>query len=146
MLARRMFPTATFEDLHHEMDRVFDAFTRRADNGLTSRARVFPPVNVWEDHECLFVEAEVPGLTLDDLELQVVGNELTIKGRRSAMEGEKLTYHRRERGIGEFSRFVTLPIEVNAEKVDAVLQDGVLTITLPKAEAARARKITVKPG
>jgi HSP20 family protein len=134
----------TFEDLRREMNRLFDARFRGFNGGAFPRARVFPPLNVWEDGERLMVEAEAPGLDMNDVEVQVVGNELTIKGERKPVEGRELTYHRQERGTGSFTRTVTLPIEVNAEKVEAVLKDGVLTIALPKAEAAKARKITVK--
>jgi HSP20 family protein len=73
-----------------------------------------------------------------------MGDELTIKGHRKPMAGEKLTYHRQERGTGEFTRLLTLPVEIDADTVEAVLQDGVLTITLPKEEAAKPRQIEVK--
>lgn len=106
-------------------------------------ARVFPAVNVWEDGDHLFAEAEVPGLSMNDLEIFVVGSELTIKGRRGAA-AENVPFHRRERGVGEFARAITLPLPVNAEKVEAKLADGILTITLPKAEEAKPRKIQIK--
>jgi len=75
-----------------------------------------------------------------------VGNELTIKGRRQPAQGEDLAYHRRERGTGEFTRTVTLPAEVDATKVEARLENGVVTVTMPKAATAKPRKITVKTG
>jgi HSP20 family protein len=81
---------------------------------------------------------------MKDLEILIQGNELTIKGRRQTIDGDDVQYHRRERGTGEFARFVTLPMEVNAEQVEATLKDGVLTIVMPKSAMARARKITVK--
>jgi len=107
-------------------------------------ASAFPALNVWEDEQCLYAEAELPGMQMDDLELLVVGNELTIKGERKAGEEDEAVYHRRERGVGAFSRVVRLPVEIDANKVEARLQDGVLTVKLPKAEAARPRKIEVK--
>lgn len=143
MLAVRMFPLATFEEMKREMDRLFNGFSRGA-NGHSLRAGHFPPVNVWETGESLFVEAEVPGFAMQDLEVEVIGHELCIKGNRKPLEGEDLAFHRQERGFGEFARFLTLPSDVKAEKIGAVLKDGVLTITLPKAEEAKARKITVK--
>ena len=106
--------------------------------------RAFPAVNVWEDGECLYAEAEVPGLSMDNMEIYVVGNELTIKGHRKTPDESKRAFHRRERGAGEFVRVLTLPAEVNAEKVEATFKDGVLTVTLPKAEAARPRRISIK--
>jgi len=73
-----------------------------------------------------------------------VGNELTIKGRRTPPASDNPTYHRQERATGEFTRVVTLPAEVNADKVEAVLKDGVLSVRLPKAEQARPRKIALR--
>ena len=111
---------------------------------FVSGHRAFPAVNVWEDGERLYAEAEVPGLSMDDLEIFVVGNELTLKGHRRLPEDGRRAFHRRERGTGEFSRVITLPVEVNADKVEATLHEGVLTISLPKAETALPRKISIK--
>ena len=87
---------------------------------------------------------EVPGVQMSNIEINVVGNELSIKGKRECGCGEGVTIHRQERGSGEFSRFLTLPVAIDAEKVEAVLKNGVLTIKLPKAEAAKPRRIEVK--
>lgn len=143
MLAERMFPMATLEEMRREMDRLFSGVARGV-NGLSHRARRYPALNVWETGDALIVEAEVPGLTMQDLEVEVVGAELCIRGTRKSTEGEDVAFHRQERGFGEFARSITLPTEVNTDKVEAVLKDGVLTISLPKAETAKARKITVK--
>lgn len=144
MLLARMNRFPTTNDLRREFNRLFNDFTGGFDPSDLFRARAFPALNVSEDSEALYLEAEVPGLRMDDLEIYVVGNELTLKGQRPADEGEQRVFHRRERGTGMFSRVVTLPIEVNAEKVEAALKDGVLHVILPKAEAARARRIQVK--
>jgi HSP20 family protein len=106
--------------------------------------RSFPAVNVWENEEMLFAEAEVPGLKLDDLEISVTGNELSIKGQRREEEQEGVTYHRRERGTGSFRGVVRLPVDVDVNKVEARLANGVLTIELPKAPSAKPRKIELK--
>lgn len=143
MLTNRLFPVVAFQDLRREMDRMIDTAVRGV-NGRSFRASAYPPLNVWEDASSLFVEAEVPGVPMDKLEIEVVGRDLSIKGRRDAISGENLEYHRHERGNGEFSRFLTLPADVQVDKVSAILRDGVLTITLPKAEGARARKIAVQ--
>jgi len=105
--------------------------------------RAFPAVNVWETEHELHAEAELPGVEPGNVEVSVEGNELSIKGQRTIREAEGATYHRRERGAGTFSRVLRLPVEVNAEAVKATLKDGVLSIVLPKAEAARPRKIPV---
>lgn len=129
-----------------EMDRLFGDFFGRAGvaapEGYAPRA--FPALNVWQKDDEVFVEAELPGVKSDDLEISVIGNELSIKGRRPEFEEEKVSYHRRERGMGDFHRVLRLPVEVDGDRVQARLADGVLLITLPKAEAAKPKKINVQ--
>lgn len=144
MLFRETDPWAPLWDLRREMEDVFDKFARVSPRGRLGRPRAFPAVNVWEDGDYLYAEAEVPGVTMSGLEIFASGNELTIKGSRKPPESKDHTFHRRERGVGEFTRIITLPVDVNAEKVDATLKDGVLIVTLPKADQARMRKIAVK--
>ncbi len=141
MLLSRMVPTG-FNDLRREMDRLFQDWM--PGDGNFFRPSVFPAVNVWESGDTLYAEAEIPGVTMEDIEVSVVGDELSIKGTRKPMPEGDYTFHRQERGTGEFCRFVTLPMPVNAEKVEAVLKDGVLSITLPKAEEAKPKKINVR--
>lgn len=130
-----------FDALRRELDRLWDGA------GLTwsplAAAGGYPALNIWDNGDALCVEAEVPGVRKEDLEVFAVGNELTVKGQRQAPEGE-FTYHRQERGTGAFTRVVTLACEVDPERVEAVLDNGVLTIRLPKAEAAKPRQIAVK--
>ncbi|GMU22330.1 MAG: heat-shock protein [Phycisphaerae bacterium] len=133
-----------FGDLRREIDRLFDAFGGGVDGGRMTRPRAFPAINVWEDAEAVYAEAELPGVRREDLEITAVGNELTLSGRRQPAETENVTFHRQERGYGEFTRVLALPVEVDADKIEATLRHGVLTLRLPKAEAARARKITVR--
>lgn len=132
--------------LRTDMDRFFSDLTRGLPNwpNLPQGAvRSFPAVNVWEtDHE-LFAEAEVPGLKESEIDIFVVGNELTLKGERRASEQPEAAYHRQERGTGSFTRVVHLPVDVDSARVSATLRDGVLTVTLPKAETAKPRKIQV---
>ncbi len=106
-------------------------------------ARVFPALNAWETDDALFVEAELPGFPMDALDIDLTGRDLTIRGRRDGREPEGASFHRRERAVGEFVRSVRLPFEVDAERVEAHLRDGVLTIRMPRAEAALPRKIRV---
>ena len=143
MLFRQINRMAPLSELRREMESVLDRFPTGLDRGLWPHTRVFPAMNVWEDGECFYAEAEIPGVSMKDLEIYASGNELTIKGQRKVLNGEDLTYHRQERGAGEFARMITLPADVNADKVEATLNNGVLTIVLPKAEAAKMRKITV---
>jgi HSP20 family protein len=133
--------------LRHELDRLFDGFAEgfpSLDTFGTFGARTFPAVNVWEDGATLYAEAEIPGLAMDQVDVSVLGDELTIKGERKDVGSKSVTHHRRERGVGSFVRVLRLPVEVDADKVEATLRDGVLTISLPKAQAALPRKIEVK--
>jgi|CXWL01.1.fsa_nt_gi HSP20 family protein len=134
-----------FPDLRRQIDRVFEQVMEPGSSS-TFGVRAFPALNVWEDNECVFVEAELPGVDMGDIEINVVGGELSIKGtRRQLTNGNGTpTFHRQERVVGEFSRFLTLPDAIDADKVEAVLKNGVLTIKLPKAEAAKPRRIQVQ--
>jgi HSP20 family protein len=108
------------------------------------RRKTFPALNLWENQEGYFLEAECPGLDIENLELTITGNQLTINGERKADYEEDTTFHRQERGVGKFSRIITLPTEVDPNKIEASLKNGVLTIQLLKAEDAKPRKIEVK--
>jgi HSP20 family protein len=133
--------------LRDEFDRLFsNAVSHPAVTGAARlvSGRGFPAVNVWENNDNIFVEAEVPGLKAENLDITVVGDELTIKGHRDEQSSDESSYHRRERGVGAFSRMIRLSSEINADNVQASLNDGVLLLTLPKAEAAKPRKIQVK--
>jgi HSP20 family protein len=139
-----LFPA---QPLRREVDRLLSGLLSGPESGSAlGRGRTFPPINVWEDGDNLYVEAELPGVKSENLDIAVVGNELTMKGERPAPSEEGVTYHRRERGTGSFTRVVVLPTEVDANQVNATLKNGVLLITLPKSEAAKPRKIQVKAG
>jgi HSP20 family protein len=130
--------------LHDEMERLFDRFGY-GDRSWPSLAVSYPAINVWDDADNVFAEAELPGMEFGDLEIYVTGgNQLTIKGERKQPKFENATWHRQERGFGEFARVLTLPFPVDADKVQAEFANGVLKITMPKSEAAKPRKITVK--
>jgi len=104
-----------------------------------------PPVDVHEDENALVLRAELPGVQRDDIDIQIDGNVLTLKGERK-IEAEKQSrrYHRIERVYGNFVRQFQLPTNVDATKIEASLTDGVLTLSLPKKEEQKARKIEVK--
>ena len=102
-------------------------------------------MNLWEDAGNLYVEAELPGLNLEDLEIYVTGeNQLSIKGERKQLDLTQGTWHRQERGYGNFARLMELPSAVDSDQVSADFKQGVLTITLPKRESAKPRRIEVK--
>jgi HSP20 family protein len=106
---------------------------------------VFPPMNVAQDGDSYYVRAEVPGIKASELSISAVKNRLTIAGKREIPnEHERVSYHRKERPEGSFNRTLTLPTEIDVERIDARYSDGVLTLELPKAEAVKPRLISVK--
>jgi HSP20 family protein len=108
-------------------------------------AGVFPLMNVTEDKDSFYVRAELPGLKPDELDISVTGDTLSLSGERKIpTEDENAQYHRREREAGKFNRIVSLPSQVDTGKVEASCEDGILTITLPKAETVKPKKITIK--
>jgi len=145
MVTRQTNSLHPLNQLRNELDRQFSEWWGNLADFAprVAAGRAFPAVNVWEQGDTLFAEAEVPGLKSENLEIAVVGSELTIKGDRLDGGQDGQTFHRRERGVGPFIRVVRLPVEVDAARVGASMKDGVLLITLPKHEAARPRKIQV---
>jgi HSP20 family protein len=130
--------------LHRQMNRLFERF------GLDDYTRPmlavsYPLVNIWENDDNVYAETELPGMSLEQLEIYVTGgDQLSIQGERRLPEADKGVWHRQERGFGMFSRTITLPVAVDAEKVTARLEHGVLLVTLPKSEAAKPKRIAVK--
>jgi HSP20 family protein len=130
------------------IDRLFEDFFANSTLGEMGTS-VFPAWNVSEDERSIRVEAELPGFSRDALDIHFAGRELRISGARHAStEDETTTYHRRERFTGNFSRTLRLGVPIDADKVEAIYKDGILTVTLPKSEAALPRKIRVNaaPG
>ncbi len=144
MVLRYMGPRYPVQQLRREMDRLLSGFAGGVGDvswPLTGRGR--PALNAWETDDAFQVELELPGVKGDQIDLSVVGDELTIKVERPDTEQEGVTYHRRERPVGSFARVFRLPLPVDADRVAADMRNGVLTITLPKSESARPRKIPV---
>lgn len=151
MFYRRLFnvPTGGFTRSFHELDRMkrqmdnlFDALSVR--NFPRPFAGVFPLTNLTEDKNNYYLRAELPGIKGDELDIQVEKNRISITGeRKKESEGENVKYHRRERETGKFSRSINLPGEIDGDKVEAGLVSGILTITIPKAEAVKPRQITI---
>jgi HSP20 family protein len=152
MFARALFnqpsmswrhPFAELDRMSRQMDRLTHGLMGRPGLGFRS-ARVFPPINLKEDADNYYVRAELPGIKADALDIQAVGRNLTISGERTiASEGENVKYHRREREAGKFSRIIGLPGDINTDKVDAKLANGMLTVTIAKADAAKPKQITI---
>jgi HSP20 family protein len=137
------------ETLRREIDNAFTGFGRAWMHpgflpGLGTAE--YPQVNLGEDDDHLYVEALVPGMDPESLELTVMRGTLTLAGERREMNGVKKTWHRNERGTGKFLRTVDLPVEVDADRVMAECRNGMLLVTLPKAEKAKPKKVAVKVG
>lgn len=129
-------PFADLYRLQREVNRLFSDYSDPA-------AR-FPALNLWSSDEEAVVAVELPGVDPKSVDLSVVGHALTIQGSRKAEENvADDTYHRRERAVGEFTRTVRLPFEVESEKVQARFEDGVLKITLPRKESTKPRRIAI---
>jgi HSP20 family protein len=103
----------------------------------------YPPINVFRKGDDFAIIAEVPGVKKSDLELQVKGRTIRISGTKAADHPEQASLHRRERLSGRFDRAVTLPIEIDAERVQAECHDGILALLLPRAAQDRPRTIPV---
>lgn len=151
MLVRRVWPSrpafenpfTDFDQVRREMLRLFDSVA--GDTQVEAGAGVFPPINVTQDAESYYLRAELPGIKANELSISALKNQLTISGKRE-IPGEqgRVSYHRKERAEGSFSRTVTLPTDVDSAKVEARYADGILTITLPKAAEAKPRQITIQ--
>lgn len=138
-------PMSDFERMRRDMNGLMRAFGGNEDFPPVPGGGVYPALNISDDANNVYVRAEVPGIAASDLRLAIEGETLVIKGERKACAAdEKLSYHRREIECGSFSRAITLPTRVQTDKVQAKSVDGILTITLPKAEEVKPKQITVK--
>ncbi len=130
--------------LHGEMDDLFDCFFRGLDKPFAGY-KAWPAIDVAEEEDAIVVRAEVPGCKAEDINISVYGNKLTISGEKKLSEEKKEKgYYHVESTYGSFRRELTLPTDVDQGKIDAACKDGVLSITLPKAEKAKAVKIKIK--
>jgi HSP20 family protein len=144
MLSRRFSPWREMERMRREMNRTLSNVPSWASWNVEP---TYPAMNVWGNEEGVVVTAELPGCDTEAIDISVVGNTLTVEGVRSEEEmPEDARYHRRERACGSFSRSFRLPFDVEAEDVEATFERGILTITLPRSEADKPKKISVKAG
>jgi HSP20 family protein len=124
------------------LDRWFDELRLPE---FASEKFIVPAFDVSETDEHIIVKADLPGVDVKDIDISIVGNVLTVKGEKKQEKEEKgESYHRIERSYGRFSRSISLPAEVNPEAVEAVYKDGVLKLTIPKAEKSKPKKIEIK--
>ncbi len=140
MVIRVRDPFETLLGLQRAMESVMrsDWFGTR-----TSGSGALPLINVFSDGDDFIVVSELPGVRKEDLDIQVRGDTLRIRGKKTIAYDEKASIHRRERSAGEFDRTLSLPDDVDAAKVSAEYRDGVLTLRLPRAESAKPRTVTI---
>ena len=133
-------------DIQREMNRLFDDFFGERQSGLAEGAWM-PAVDVSENEATMIVRAELPGMKQEDIELNLQENVLTLTGeKKKETKEDQENFHRIERSYGSFSRTFTLPANVKQEEIKATFKDGVLEISLPKAEEAKAKKIAITAG
>ena len=151
MIYRRFFnvPTWRFRSPLEELYRMRQQMEQLLESPATPPQReaagVLPLINLTEGKDNYYVRAELPGVKGDELDIQVTANNLAISGERKiAAEEEGARYHRKEREAGTFSRMIGLPDEVDTDKVEAKLENGILTIVISKTEIAKPKQITVK--
>jgi HSP20 family protein len=152
MIYRRFFgfpslefrsPFAELERMKRQMDRLMEGLGGSAYQ--RPYAGVFPLINLTETKDNYFVRAELPGVVAGDLDIQATANSVSVSGERKLpSENKDARWHRREREAGKFSRIIAMPSEIDPNKVDASLANGVLTVVVPKAEVAKPRQIAVR--
>ncbi len=147
MLLERMYPLASFGDLRHGLNRLFEGFDRPFNGECLRATGLFPALNVWEEGDTLYAEAEIPGVDPKEIEIEVVDNVLTLRGEKKSEHVEEgAGFHYTERRYGGFNRSIELPTSVDSDKVSAEYKNGVLKVTLPKHPELKPKRIAVKNG
>lgn len=135
--------TRPFEQLF-DLQNALDSAFRNDWLGASSSSRgAFPPINVFLQDDDYVAVIELPGVDKQDLDIQVHDNRIRVAGRKAVDYEEGFSFHRRERIGGSFDRTITLPIEIDADKVKAEYRDGILALHLPWAERAKPRSIEI---
>jgi HSP20 family protein len=138
------WPSGLF-GLQREMNNMFDSFFRGSQDDDVAFAAWSPAVDIAEHDNDYVVKVELPGVNKDEVKITLESNILSIRGeKKQEKETKKENYHRVERSYGSFQRSFTLPTTVKNENIEAQYKDGILTVTLPKAEEAKPKQIEVK--
>ncbi|MBT6158256.1 MAG: Hsp20/alpha crystallin family protein [Planctomycetaceae bacterium] len=141
----RFFDRDPFRSLQHQMDDLMASFSREWDGSHWLSTEFHPSIDVSETDDAIEIRVDLPGIKPEEVDVEVRGNLLQITGERKEEREEKgKTWHRTERHVGKFARTMTLPCDVQDNEVEAECCEGVLRITLPKAEQARTHKIPVR--
>lgn len=141
-----LFSRDPFAGFQEEIENLMSRFRGDWPAAVLAPSAVFAPsIDLEETDDALLVRMDVPGLKAEEIDIEVSGNTLRVSGEHKEEKEEKgKTYHRLERRRGAFARALTLPAAVKQDQINAVCDNGVLTITLPKTEAAQTRKIAVR--
>jgi HSP20 family protein len=126
-----------------QLQQALDSFRSSTWLNRSTSGAVFPPLNVFSKGDDIVIVAEAPGLKKDELDIQVRGRTIQIAGVKTVAYGDQVSLHRRERTIGRFSRSLSLPVEIDADKVKAEYRDGMLAIFLQRVEHDKPRSIKV---
>lgn len=140
---RRWEPFRELVSLRDDMDRLFRSFF----GSPLEEVEGFwaPVIDIEEDNDSYYVRAEVPGIKREEIKISVRGNALSLSGeRKQESETKNKTFHRVERSYGRFKRTISLPSEIDADKVKATYKDGILLVTLPKPESTKPKEIEVE--
>lgn len=142
----RWQPMSEMVTLRDAMDRLFDeAFTRPWGLSDGGRSRMAPSVDMFETENEVVVKAALPGIKAEEVDINVTGEVLTLKGETHEETDENgKSFHIREQRWGQFERSIVLPTAILADKAKAEFEDGILTVTLPKADEVKPKTITVK--
>lgn len=141
----RWEPFEGLTSLRREMDRLFEHFFERGPWAMESRGMYEPAVEVADCDGHVMVKAQVPGVSKDNLHVDITDDALTLRGETKEEEKtERQQYHQQEFRYGAFARTIPLPYSVQADQATAQLKDGVLTINIPKSEKAKAKQIPIK--
>lgn len=135
-------PVSGLQNLQRELERVFDK-PFGIDLGPSGRG-VFPPVNVLTDRDAYLVKLEIPGIAPENVTIEAQSRTLTVSGKCEDTPPTEGSFHRRERGAGQFSRSLQLPADLDLSRAEASCKHGLLTIRIPKREEAKPRHIAVK--
>jgi HSP20 family protein len=146
MALAQWIPMPDLMRLREEMNRLAPQFlgAGSGEEGIWGQGTWTPPVDIYETGDAYVLEAELPGFTKEDVEIELIENRLTLRGeRKRPSEVAEAQYHRRERAYGHFERLFVLPAMIDRDQVTASYQHGVLTLRLPKSEMAKPKRITI---
>lgn len=142
----RWDPFREMMTLRNAMDRMFEDSMVRRYQDVSESGAGYLPLDIYQTENDIVVKASIPGVKPDEVDISLTGDTLTIKGEhKEEQEVQEQNYARREIRYGAFSRSIVVPMQIQHDKVEATFDNGILTLTLPKAEAVKPKQIQIKP-